>query len=104
MGKTKYIDAERIIVALRIMEKAHKEKAHDDLFEAVYAGAIAGIANAIDKLPAADVAEVCRCKDCKYQDKGENDCEAWNLCGYRPWLHIPTEDDAFCSKGERKDG
>ena len=55
-------------------------------------------------MPAADVVSVVRCGECKYQDKGENDCEAWNLCGYRPWLHIPTEDDAFCSKGERKDG
>ena len=58
----------------------------------------------IKDLPSADVVPVVRCADCKYQDKGENDCEAWNLCGYRPWLHIPTEDDAFCSKGERKDG
>lgn len=58
----------------------------------------------INKIPAADVVPVVRCAECKYQDKGENDCEAWNLCGYRPWLHIPTEDDAFCSKGERKDG
>lgn len=60
--------------------------------------------NALEQIGAADVVEVVRCVDCKYQDKGENDCEAWNLCGYRPWLHIPTEDDAFCSKGERKDG
>lgn len=51
-----------------------------------------------------DIEKVVRCKDCKYQEKGENECEAWNLCGYRPWLHIPTEDDAFCSHGERKDG
>jgi hypothetical protein len=51
----KYIDAEKIIVALRIMEKVHTEKAHGDPFEAAYAGTIAGIANAIDKLPAADV-------------------------------------------------
>lgn len=58
----------------------------------------------LSEMPAADVVSVVRCGECKYQDKGENECEAWNLCGYRPWLHIPTEDDAFCSKGERKDG
>lgn len=63
-----------------------------------------GIEKAIDEQPAVDVIEVVRCADCKYQEKGDNDCEAWNLCGYRPWLYIPTEDDAFCSKGERKDG
>lgn len=58
----------------------------------------------VDLQPAADVVPVVRCSECKYQDKGKNECEAWNLCGYRSWLHIPTEDDAFCSKGERKDG
>lgn len=58
----------------------------------------------LNEIPAADVEEVVRCKDCKYQDKGENDCEAWNLCVYRPWLHLPTEDDNYCVHGERKDG
>lgn len=58
----------------------------------------------LSEMSAADVVEVVRCADCKYQEKGENECEAWNLCGYRPWLYIPTEDDAFCSHGERKDG
>lgn len=67
-------------------------------------GFIGPIKELVYQMPAADVVSVVRCGECKYQDKGENDCEAWNLCGYRPWLHIPTEDDAFCSKGERKDG
>ena len=54
----KYIDVEPIIATLRIMAKEHKEQAHGNPFEAVHAGTIAGIANAIDKLPAADVQEV----------------------------------------------
>lgn len=48
--------------------------------------------------------EVVRCRDCKYQDKGENESEAWNTCGLRPWVHVPTSDDHFCASGERKDG
>ena len=45
--------------------------------------------------------EVVRCRDCKYQDKGENESDSWNLCGFRPWLYIPTSDDHFCGYGER---
>lgn len=49
------------------------------------------------KLPAADVVEVVRCKDCKYN------------VGAKKCLHpdsffaVPKDDD-FCSYGERKDG
>lgn len=84
----KYIDADELIKTLNKEGVPFNEEVNYFILNA----------------PAADVEEVVRCKYCKYQDKGENDCEAWNLCGYRPWLHIPTEDDAFCSKGERKDG
>ena len=90
MGKTRYIDAEQFINALRRLQS-----------ELIIG--VGEIIYTIKDLPA-DVVSVVRCGECKYQDKGENDCEAWNLCGYRPWLHIPTEDDAFCSKGERKNG
>lgn len=86
MGK-KYIDADRLI--RRLENRTYRAKGK--------------FIEMINEQEAADVVEVVRCGDCKYQDKGENDCEAWNLCGYRPWLYMPTEDDAFCSKGERKD-
>lgn len=49
-------------------------------------------------------AEVVRCKDCKYQDKGENESESWNVCKYRPCLYFSIDDDDYCSNGERKDG
>lgn len=54
-------------------------------------------------LPSADAVEVVRCKDCKYQDKGENESESWNVCKYRPWLYFSIDDDDYCSYGERKD-
>lgn len=60
---------------------------------------IAGAMNAIDEMPAADVAPVVRCKDCK---------NAWHsLEGLRCCIwatseeNCETEPDAFCSYGER---
>ena len=46
--------------------------------------------------------EIVRCKDCKYQNKGGVGWEAYNLCDYRPWLYIKTEDDNFCKYAERR--
>lgn len=54
----------------------------------------------LEKLPSAQP-EIIRCKDCKYQRKGQNECEAWNLCGYRPWQYTPITDEHFCSYAER---
>ena len=53
---------------------------------------IVSLARGIDMIPAADVIEVVRCKDCKNWDKG--DC-------YRQELTLP---DDFCSYGEKKEG
>lgn len=55
----------------------------------------------IDSEPAADVAPVVRCKDCKYwQDN--NDGYPHEECR---WGHGETPDaDDFCSYGKRKEG
>lgn len=58
------------------------------------------IFKALKDLPPA----VVTCKECKYQDKGENESESWNLCGYRPWLYVPVTDNHYCGYAERKDG
>lgn len=105
----KYIDADKVIdyanqevtAAFYYPQDAQEKRNRD---EQAYRDKWAFVKQVMVGMPAADVVEVVRCADCKYQEKGDNDCEAWNLCGYRPWLYIPTEDDAFCSKGERKDG
>lgn len=55
----------------------------------------------LDELPTAEP-QIIRCKNCKYQNKGENEEEAWNLCGYRPWLYTPIDDDHFCGYAERR--
>lgn len=52
----------------------------------------------ISKIPAADVAPVVRCKDCKHHyDCGVHFCD-------RLGMDCPDDSDFFCSYGERKDG
>lgn len=48
----------------------------------------------VENLPAADVAPVVRCKDCKHEFGG-----SCSIC----WFQKRKPDD-FCSYGERKDG
>ena len=67
----------------------------------------------LDNIPAADVAPVVYCKDCKYADTERRNatekryfnsilfCRNSNLCGDEPLAMWP---DDFCSYGERKDG
>ena len=50
--------------------------------------------------PAADVAEVVRCKDCKH--KVRTDANGIVICSEERGMYCPTEDD-FCSYGERRD-
>ena len=46
--------------------------------------------------------EIIHCRDCKYQDKGSNERESWNLCEYRPWMYVPINDDHYCRYAERR--
>ena len=46
----------------------------------------------IDSEPAADVAQVVRCKDCKYRYS-----DSW--CEY-----VDDDDNFYCARGERKEG
>ena len=56
-----------------------------------------------ENLPAADVAPVVRCKDCKFShaDGHGRTCEGYwfELSEYA----VSVKDDAFCSYGERRD-
>ena len=56
------------------------------------------IASKIAGLPAADVAPVVRCKDCKYYKPEEVECGC-DFAGGLPY--VKSED--FCSYGERND-
>lgn len=63
------------------------------------------ISNKIDKIPAADVVEVVRCKDCKHY---ASDREKGGFCKRSAspsmWRNdeAPLRPDDFCSYGERK--
>ena len=55
------------------------------------------IFKALDEAPAIDAVAVVRCKDCKHYRNTD--------CGYmcKFWVDwLPTEDDDFCSYGERR--
>lgn len=55
------------------------------------------IVDALENIPAADVAPVVRCKDCKY-NRGSKKC-----LNPDSFFAVPKDDD-ICSYGERKDG
>ncbi len=70
---------------------------------------VRGANKVIDRIksaPAADVAEVVRCKDCKYCEHsypakaiGEEALEGWYCNIFRQW----RKPDDFCSYGERRE-
>lgn len=48
--------------------------------------------------PTIDAVEVVRCRDCKHRSKSGL-CNMWSVFGT-----VTTDDDMYCSYGERKDG
>lgn len=59
-----------------------------------------GLLAAIDLIPAADVAQVVRCKDCKHswEDIGGL------CCSHGVCVDITVPDDFYCAYGIRKEG
>lgn len=96
---SRHIDAEAFFKVINTLP--YKDTSYPDA--SVYNGAISDVADMLTHFPAADVVEVVRCADCKYKDKGQNECESWNMCKYRSWLYFPVNDDDYCSKGERNE-
>ena len=47
--------------------------------------------------------EVVLCKDCKWQDKGKNECESWNMCRHNVIEYFAIYDEHFCEWGERRE-
>jgi len=95
----KYIDAGELYKRL-IKRKYPKDRTTPR--GVTYNAAINDVLRDVQDAPAVDVQEVVRCKDCKYQNKGQNECESWNICEYRSWLYLPVNDEDFCSNGERR--
>lgn len=60
--------------------------------------------NAIQFIPAADVVEVVRCRDCEYWQTGwkpTNAADGYHFCGA---VGVVRSGEWFCADGERKDG
>lgn len=76
-------------------------KAHfvDDVGKGWDAGIGAAI-EAIENIPAADVVEVVRCKDCIW--RGREECAMFYRCDCGE-QHTWETDNDFCSYGERRD-
>ena len=79
----RYIDAEKI--------KYTKFVPENDPFDG--AGGLCALKSHIDAIPAADVVEVVRCKDCKYFSEFQH-CGVLGFC----------EPNEYCSRGERRKG
>lgn len=101
MSKPRYIDVNKI----RLTGLPFEDVNHNVYFS------LSDIIRAIEQTPIADVVEVVRCKDCKH--RGDGVCpmcfEEYSASddgeGYMvdDWITIDnTQDDAFCSYGERK--
>lgn len=59
----------------------------------------------IRKLPAADVAPVVRCKDCKHKGWVQEPCHGKSVDYCKIWdCTLRNLEATFCSYGERKDG
>ena len=69
------------------------------------------VKNALNAIPAADVVEVVRCKDCKYYAamitdtvSGNMETAPWGICT-QPWFNsdeYDVQENGYCSYGKRK--
>lgn len=93
---TEYISRKAAIAYIR--ERSEEcQKAFEELGgeSGIYADAYNDLAEDFHSIPAADVAPVVRCKDCKY-NRGSKKC-----LNPDSFFAVPKDDD-FCSYGERK--
>lgn len=60
------------------------------------------VAAALKEMPAADVVEVVRCRNCKHFKTDTDYCKEHNK-GYCEWDNVVKSKRHFCSYGERKD-
>ena len=73
----------------------------EDALKALYNDYAYAAMDVIKRLPAADVAEVVRCKDCKH--KLRTVANGVVICREKHGMVRPSLDD-FCSYGERREG
>jgi hypothetical protein len=62
----------------------------------------AEVLRSVDEIPAADVVEVVRCKDCKHKRHLQGATDEENVCGLGWGLSGLISEEDFCSYGERR--
>ena len=87
-----YIDREKAEKAIR----AYADIKHNNGENIIYINGILKAIRVLDELPNADVVEVVRCKDCRFNKT--TDYEGKNACIKQSAYKNP---DDFCSYGER---
>ena len=73
---------------------------YEEKLQSVERETLIAVKKNLENIPAADVVEVVRCKDCKYAEHWYGDkflCSLWNEQG-----RVSVFADGFCSYGERK--
>lgn len=99
---SRYIDADILLEAIEGLTWYHFNEVLGKMIEGANTNVnqpyykSGDIFKAIDSVPSADVVEVVRCKDCKF-NKGKNKC-----LNEHSIIDIPKDGD-YCSYGERKD-
>lgn len=102
-----YIKREAAIAYIR-EQSEECQKAFEELGgeSGIYADAYNDLAEDFYRIPAADVAPVVRCKDCKHLCVW-NRKDIYAFCPKTNIVFLPFDKDTrtfFCSLGERKDG
>ena len=90
----KYIEREK--------EYIEREAVLDALYDNEYTTLcpLDEVSSVIGDIPAADVVEVVRCRECMYWERGKDYCA---YCNHWAGMLTETDADNFCSYGERRD-
>ena len=92
-----YIEREKVVKYLR-----SRSGDFIDDYGKGWSNGISAAAKICEKVPAADVVEVVRCKDCKYWDCGVCELHSEEPDQYSTGLEIEMFADDYCSYGERR--
>ena len=87
----------RLIDANALLELVQFRLPIDSHNAEVIAGCVDITRRLVQNAPTVDAVEVVRCKDCKHREDGA--CALESVYDY-PWYY--TNDDDFCSHGERR--
>lgn len=97
---SRYIDADKLAMHLADYQYSIPYGCIDESAEDMGAYmAVGECLKAIDEQPTIDIVW---CKECRWYDSGQNESDSWNYCTRHFGHYIDTNDDDFCSYGERE--